>query len=368
MVVGCWYKIPTTKSEQRERANNQKPKANEVSEITTISPTEDGIRLKRWVKRHFPRVSEGEFHKLCRTGQVRVNAKRCKGDGVLRAGDEIRLPPFLAALTRGETRDKTPPGVRQETGDKFSLSDLERIRKRIICDDPDFVAFDKPAGLAVQGGTGVKKSLDKMAAALFPYDTILPVHRLDKETSGVIIFAKNQHAAQNLSAQFRDKSASKEYLALLRGDVSSASGVIDNYIEKGQVSDDAPTTAPRAELLPPVGAQKRAITKYEVLGRLPGIVSWVRFVPKTGRTHQLRLHSAFSLGAPIVGDRLYGRQDIETRKQTNDSLASLLDTKHLFLFAQRLSFRHPTTNKTVTLRAQMPDFMASVVKFLELGD
>jgi 23S rRNA pseudouridine955/2504/2580 synthase len=319
-----------------------------VSELTTISPTEDGIRLKRWVKRHFPKVSEGEFHKICRTGQMRLNSARCKGDEVLRAGDELRLPPFLARMAQKETGDK-----RQETGDKFSLSDLEKIRRRIICDDPDFVAFDKPAGLAVQGGTGIKKSLDKMAAALFPYDTILPVHRLDKDTSGVIIFAKNQRAAQILAQQFKDKSASKEYLALLRGNGAPKSGIIDNYIEKGRVFDDGESG-------------KRAITKYEVLGALPGIVSWVRFVPKTGRTHQLRIHSAFSLGAPIVGDRLYGRQDTGDKRQVNNSLASLLDTKHLFLFAQRLSFKHPTTNRIITLRAQMPDFMASVAKFLEL--
>ena len=124
----------------------------------------------------------------------------------------MRLPPFMIALSNEENKDQ-----RLNAGNKFSMGDLEKLRQCIIYNDPDFVAFNKPSGLAVQGGTGIKKSLDKMAVALFPYDLVLPVHRLDKETSGVIIFAKNQRTAQVLSAQFQDKTASKEYLALLSG-------------------------------------------------------------------------------------------------------------------------------------------------------
>ena len=319
---------------------------------TTVSQTEDGIRLKRWVKRHYPKLSDGEFHKLCRSGQLRVNSARCKGDEILHFGDALRLPPFMATLqpVAGEKS--------QETGDRFSLADLEKLRKRIIEDDPDFVAFDKPAGLAVQGGTGIKKSLDKMAAALFPYDAVLPVHRLDKETSGVIVFAKNQRAAQHLAAEFQSKSASKEYIALLRGGVSQKRGVIDNFIVKGKVLSEEEAEEFRRE----TGTRpQRAITNYEVMGQLPGILSWVRFVPQTGRTHQLRLHSAFSLNAPIVGDPIYGAMG----GVMDPTLESIISTNKLFLFAQKLSFRHPATKKIVTIRAQMPDFMTGVAKFLE---
>lgn len=314
-----------------------------------ISPTEDGIRLKKWIKRHYPKISDGEFHKLCRSGQLRVNSSRCHGDEILKSGDAMRLPPFMIALSNEENKDQ-----RLNAGNKFSMGDLEKLRQCIIYNDPDFVAFNKPSGLAVQGGTGIKKSLDKMAVALFPYDLVLPVHRLDKETSGVIIFAKNQRTAQVLSAQFQDKTASKEYLALLSGKVLPKTGVIENFIAKGKVFADDEEPGP--------GAQ-RAVTKYQVLAELPGILSWVRFLPMTGRNHQLRLHSAFSLNAPIVGDRLYG--DGGVCAPANGVLASMLDTKHLFLFAYKLSFRHPTTGKIITIRAQMPQFMAAVAKFLE---
>jgi 23S rRNA pseudouridine955/2504/2580 synthase len=323
-----------------------------------ISATEDGIRLKRWVKRHYPRTSEGEFYKLCRSGQVRINSARCKGDDILHAGDAVRVPPPLAR--QAAQRDEN---WSQEKGDKFSLLDLEKLRKRIIHDDPDFVAFDKPAGLAVQGGTGIKKSMDKMAAAMFPYDAILPVHRLDKETSGVIVFAKNQRAAQHLAAEFQNRSATKEYLALLRGNISPKHGVLDTFMTRGGV----PSEEEAAELMRVTGIRpQRAITKFEVLGQLPGLVSWVRFIPQTGRTHQLRLHAAFSLNAPIIGDSLYGGWDKD--KKQEGALESMLDSNKLFLFARRLSFRHPRTNKIITIRAQMPDFMASVAKFLEFDE
>lgn len=310
-----------------------------------ISATEDGTRLLRWFARHFPAVTSGEFHKLCRGGQIRINSRRVDGREILRTGDFVRIPPTIANSPKPIASSKT-------SGERFSLSDLEKVRKTIICDDSDFVAFNKPAGLAVQGGTGITKSLDKMASALFPYDTILPVHRLDRETSGVIIFAKNQRAAQMLSAEFQDKSASKEYLALLSGTVSPKSGLIDNFVAKGKVFGEGAEIEPHAQ---------RAITKYEVLGELPGVLSFVRFLPKTGRTHQLRLHSAFTLGAPIVGDELYNRQE----NKDNSALRSILSTKHLFLFAHKLSFRHPTSGKMLTITAEPPSFMNNVIKFLE---
>jgi 23S rRNA pseudouridine955/2504/2580 synthase len=314
-----------------------------------VSTTEDGIRLKRWVKRHYPKISDGEFHKLCRSGQMRINSSRCHGDEILHAGDALRLPPFMIGLVQKENE-------KQESGIKFSFADLEKLRKNIIQNDTDFVAFNKPAGLAVQGGTGIKKSMDKMVAALFPYDLILPVHRLDKETSGVIIFAKNQRAAQNLASQFQDKTANKEYLALLSGSVSPKTGTIDNFVAKGQVF------GPDEEI--PSNAQ-RAVTKYQVMAELPGVLSWVKFLPMTGRTHQLRIHSAFSLNAPIVGDSLYMKNNDKGKKQENGLLESVLESNKLFLFAHRLSLIHPTTGKIITIHAQMPDFMAPVAKFLE---
>ena len=314
-------------------------------EFVKISSVEDGTRLLRWFLRHYPGMLQRDFYKLCRGGQIRINSSRCKGMEVLTTGDVVRIPPTLQSYQKSN---------KIETGEKYSLSDLEELRKCIVHNDDDIVVFNKPAGLAVQGGTGIKKSVDKMAAALFPYDKISLVHRLDKETSGLLVVAKNQRAAQDLAKQFQSKIANKEYLALLNGTVADESGIIDNYVVKGRVFDDI-NKIPR-DIHP-----QRAITEYKVLGKATGLLTWILFSPKTGRTHQLRLHSAYSLHAPIVGDDLYGI----TRGNLDGALGMLLKTQKLFLLAYKITFRHPGSGKTITLRAELPDFMQSVVKFLE---
>ena len=318
-----------------------------AAELVTVSKTDEGTRLQRWFVRNYPSMPLREFYRLCRGGQIRVNSKRVHGREILNAGDVIRIPPTIAGFAT--KLHKT------EAGDKYSLADLEDLRKCIVHNDEDVVVFNKPAGLAVQGGTGIRKSVDKMAAALFPYDKISLVHRLDKETSGLLAVAKNQRAAQNLSAQFQSKTARKEYLALLNGAVKPLRGVIDNYMVKGQVFDGPE----RANAGAGQRAQ-RAVTNYQVLSSA-GNLSWVLFTPKTGRTHQLRLHSAMTLGAPIVGDPIYGGST-----QTDDSLQSMLATNNLFLFAYKLTFQHPTSGRMITLRATVPDFMVPVIKLLEL--
>lgn len=319
-----------------------------MADFVEVSKVEEGTRLLRWFLRHYPSMPQREFYRLCRGGQIRVNSKRVRGTEVLCAGDAVRIPPTIACYAQVGAK-------KTESGDHFTLEDLEVLRKCIIHNDADIVVFNKPAGLAVQGGTGIRKSVDKMAAALFPYDKISLVHRLDRETSGILVVAKSQKAAQILSGQFQSKTAHKEYLALLAGEVSPKYGVIDNYMLKGQVFDSP------ARLKNGSGPRpQRAITEYAVLTCAAGCVSWVRFLPKTGRTHQLRLHSARSLNAPIVGDSLYGGRQI-----SDGALASLLKTNNLFLFAYKLTFQHPSTGRMMTLRATVPDFMQPVMKFLE---
>lgn len=316
-----------------------------MAEFIKVSQVEDGTRLLRWFLRNYPGMLQGDFYKLCRGGQIRINSSRCKGTEIITAGDLIRIPPTLQSYKKVN---------KKETGENYSLSDLEQLRRCIIHNDEDIVIFNKPAGLAVQGGTGIKKSVDKMAAALFPYDKISLVHRLDRETSGLLVVAKNQRAAQDLAAQFQNKTAYKEYLALLNGTLSEKSGVIDNYLAKGQVFEDKSKV--------PQGIQaQRAVTEYEVLGEASGLLTWVLFSPKTGRTHQLRLHSAYSLHAPICGDSLYG----DARGNFDGILSSVLTTQHLFLFAFRITFRHPGSGKIVTFRAEIPEFMQPVINFLE---
>ena len=320
-----------------------------MADVVTVSLVEDGTKLMRWFMRKFPAMPNRDFFKLCRGGQIRVNSARVDANRVLRAGDAVRIPPTIAMYAKRENVKKT------ETGSAFSMSDLEMLRQAIVYNDDDIVVFNKPAGLAVQGGTGIRKSIDKMAAALFPYDKISLVHRLDRDTSGLLVVAKNQMAAQNLASAFQSKTAYKEYLALLNGSVSPKQGVIDNYIVKGQVVDGPERINGGTGQRP-----QRAITEYRVLSDAGNSVSWVLFSPKTGRTHQLRIHSAYSLGAPIIGDDLYG-----TDKKVDFGLSTILATNKLFLFAYRITFHHPRTNKLITLRAEVPDFMKSVMSLLE---
>lgn len=311
-----------------------------------VSKTDDGVRLLRWFLRNYPGMPQKDFYKLCRGGQIRVNSSRCRGQEILRAGDHIRIPPTLE-------RYSTERIKKTESGDKFSLADLEKLRTCIIHDDEDIVIFNKPAGLAVQGGTGIRKSVDKMAAALFPYARISLVHRLDRETSGILVVAKSHNAAQILSKEFQNKTAHKEYLALLMGNISPKSGIIDNHMIKGRILEEGEKnpTGPRPQ---------RAITEYKVISEVSNALSWVLFSPKTGRTHQLRMHSAFTLGAPIVGDTLYG-----SASTLDNTLDSVLATKNLFLFAYKLTFQHPGTGKLMSIKAEIPEFMKPVIKFLE---
>lgn len=315
-----------------------------MAEIITVSKTDEGTRLMRWFQRRWPSMPARDFYRLCRGGQIRLNSSRVRGTEILRAGDAVRVPPTLASYA--VVRQK------QESGNQFSLADLEKLRKCIIHNDEDIVVFNKPAGLAVQGGSGIRCAVDKMAAAMFPYDKISLVHRLDRETSGVLVVAKNHNAAQILSAAFQDKSAYKEYLALLYGDVRPMRGTIDNYIMRGDVYD--------APVRTDAGARaQRAVTDYEVLTNA-GKLSWILFKPHTGRTHQLRVHSAVSLNAPIVGDDLYGGKTLAT---ANNEIAR---SKKLFLLAYKITFQHPRSRRMVTFRADAPDFMSNVMRMLEL--
>ena len=294
-----------------------------------VSAIEDGIRLSRWLARHYPGVNMIMARKACKSGEVRINSRRCTEKDVLKTGDIVRIPPFIA--------NATVPRPKAAGGSRFSLADLEQLRQCIIHKDSDIIAFNKTAGLATQGGGNVKKSLDKMAAALLPNDVVLAVHRLDKETSGVIVFALTQIAAQKLSRAFQARETEKEYIAVLAGHVQPDAGVIEEPIDG-----------------------KKAVTEFEVLGRLRGTLSVVRFTPKTGRKHQLRKHAAFALDAPIVGDDLYGT------RHSYGGLETILQTGKLHLFAAKLIFSHPRTGKRTTIVATMPDWMARALKLLEI--
>jgi len=293
----------------------------------TVSSLEDGIRLRRFLMRHYPSIGMLEIRKLCRTGEIRVNSKRCREADVLHNGDIVRIPPVVAHAMRQMPRPRALA---------FTLGELERLRQTIIHNDDDIVAFNKPAGLASQGGGGIKKSLDKMAAALFPNDNILLVHRLDMDTSGVIVVAKNQMAAQKLASAFQTKEVSKMYMAVLAGDISPRNGEIDFPIN-----------------------EKYAVTRYEMVAHIPGHLTLVRYAPLTGRKHQLRIHSAIGMNAPIIGDSVYGSRELD--KQAMD----LIDIKHMYLFAEKITFRHPKTGKILTIKPEAPTWFKNAEKIIK---
>ncbi len=250
-----------------------------------VAPADDGARLDRWFARHFPAVGRSQLYRLLRTGQVRVDGKRAKIDTRLAAGQAMRVPPQVRGVAR------TPPIVRE--------SDARALRARVLLCDDDIIALDKPSGLAVQGGAGQRRHVDGLAEAL-RFGAVAPprlVHRLDKETSGVLLLARHALAARWLTGLFREGGVAKTYWAVVVGAPRPATGEIDSALGKHGADGDARVVAR------PDG--RRALTRYRTLDRAGTRAAWIELTPLTGRTHQLRVHCA-SLGAPILGDRKYG--------------------------------------------------------------
>lgn len=282
----------------------------------TVTPDEADIRLDRWFRRHFPAISHGQLQKLLRTGQVRVDGKRAEASDRLASGQSIRVPPQAAA-----------PSPLQEKKKSARLE--SRLKDLILYEDEDVIAFNKPAGLAVQGGSGLKENLDDMLKALAHKKHGKPklVHRLDRDTSGVLLVARTPRAAARLSESFRDRRTQKIYWGVTLGVPKPEKGRIDlPLIRKGEIMVPAGSKAEEEEA-------KSAITLYQVLESAKGQAAFVALWPVTGRTHQLRVHMD-ATGTPFLGDRLYGLD-----KKTALPLDEL--GKGLHLHARRIIMPHP---------------------------
>ncbi|MDQ0474400.1 RluA family pseudouridine synthase [Labrys wisconsinensis] len=305
-------------------------------ETRTIAPDEDGMRLDRWFKVHFPDLAFGHLQKLLRSGQVRVDGARAKTNDRLAAGQSVRVPP----LPRNDTPGAPVPLKRVGQVQK----DAEYLRSLVLHEDRDVLVINKPHGLAVQGGSGTERHVDGMLAALAGPDGEKPrlVHRLDRDTSGVLVLAKTRKAAADLGAIFRTRSARKIYWALVKGVPTPKQGRISLFLSK-QLGIEGE----RVRIMKHGDEDAvHSVTYYSLVDRAANAVSWLSLKPVTGRTHQLRAHTAH-IGHPIVGDPKYG-EGLET-------LPEGLPHK-LHLHARRITLPHPRGG-TLDVTAPLPPHM-----------
>lgn len=290
-----------------------------MSNVQTIAVAEEDaeVRLDRWFRRYFPALPHGRLEKLLRTGQVRVDGHRAKGATRLAAGQKVRVPPL------GEAAEGKPRGEPVRANER----DFKQIRAAVIYRDDDVIAINKPPGLAVQGGSGVRKHVDAMLDGLRfdARDRPRLVHRLDKDTSGVLLLGRSAGAAARLAEAFRSRDAKKTYWALVAGVPKPRRGRISIDLDK--------RGGPGAErMVPADGAGKEAVTYYTVLEAAGRSVSWLALRPLTGRTHQIRVHCV-ALGTPILGDGKYGGAEAFP--------AGAPDIRTLHLHARALALPHP---------------------------
>lgn len=305
--------------------------ADEVRQFT-VGADDDGIRLDRWFKRHLPQVGFATVSRWARTGQIRVDGKRAKPEDRLSAGQKLRVPPG------GEPTAKGPPPRRE-----LSEEEIARAEAMVITQDRSAIVLNKPPGLATQGGTKMKDHVDGLLDAFVRGDEARPrlVHRLDKDTSGVLLVARTPGSAAFFSKRFSGRSAKKVYWALVVGVPDVLEGTIEAPIAK------QPGTGGEKMHVDEENGQP-ARTRYRVVDRAAKRACWVELQPLTGRTHQLRVHMA-AIGHPIVGDGKYGGQDA--------FLTGSISRK-MHLHARRLIIDHPDGGK-LDATAELPDHFAN---------
>ncbi len=319
-----------------------------MSGVKTIAVEagDDGIRLDRWFKKHYPDLTHGRLQKLLRTGQVRLNGGRAKTGDRVQAGQEVRVPPLGDGTPAGERKHE-----RKARPAKIDANRAEDLRRRVLHRDGDMLIIDKPAGLAVQGGSKTDEHLDAYLDELRFGEKERPrlVHRLDKDTSGVLVLARNAGAARRLTTAFRSRDARKLYWAVAVGVPEMEQGHIDARLEK------RPAGAGERMAVVEDGEGQRAETLYQVISRSGRVASWLAMEPLTGRTHQLRVHAADVLGCPIVGDGKYGGASAFLQ---GDGIA-----RGLHLHARGIRIPN-AAGKAVEAFAPLPPHMAATFAFL----
>lgn len=299
-----------------------------------VGEDEADLRLDRWFGIHFPELNHGRLQKMLRKGQVRVDGRRAKAGLRLTAGAQVRVPP-LGAPPAEKPRGQPEPTI--------SKADADLIQSLVLYKDQDAIALNKPPGLAVQGGTGTHRHIDGMLDALRFDATETPrlVHRLDRDTSGVLLLGRTRAATAALGQTFRSRTTRKLYWAITVGVPEAQSGRID---------------LPLAKLPGPAGEKmvvdrakgQSATTVYRVIERIGSRLALVALWPWTGRTHQLRVHCA-AIGCPILGDGKYGGADAFV---TGHPVS-----RKVHLHARSLTLPHPSRKGDLSVTAPLPDHM-----------
>lgn len=308
--------------------------------VKTLAVDEDsaGQRLDNFLMRHLKGVPKTHVYRIIRSGEVRVNKGRASADQRVEAGDLVRLPPVRIS-PQVQAKADAPAPAREFP---------------ILMEDEAMMAIDKPAGVAVHGGSGVSFGVIEQLRRTRPASANLElVHRLDRETSGVLLVAKKRSALKNLQDQFRDRETGKTYLALVLGLWPSNKKVIDSPLFKYTVETGVGEGERRVKVVgkdDPNGM--RSITLVRV-ARTVGPYTLLEVTIKTGRTHQIRVHLA-SQGHPIAGDDKYG--DFEQNK-----LLQKMGLKRMFLHAWQLKFQHPQSGRLTTLQAPLPPELKNFV-------
>ncbi len=304
----------------------------------TVKADDDGVRLDRWFRKYFAGLTHGRLEKLLRQGRIRLDGARAKASDRLKTGQQVRIPPEVP-------RDgKSPAPVSVQV----SQSLVEGLRNAVIHRDHDLLIINKPSGLAVQGGSKTNQHVDGALPELTfgAPETPRLVHRLDRDTSGLLVLARNRKAAQFLTRQFADQEVEKIYWALVYGVPRPSHGTITAPLAKRAAADGGERVVP-VEHGDPDGM--RAITDFAEVARVGQRFAWVAFRPRTGRTHQIRAH-ATAMGHPLVGDGKY-RSDAE-----NADHGGLLPKK-LHLHARSIKMPHPAGGMFSAL-APLRDHMA----------
>ena len=299
-----------------------------------------GVRLDRWFKRHYPSLAHGLLEKLVRTGQIRVDGKRVKAGDRLEEGQTVRIPPQVK--NESSVVEKLLPPTTSHSEDNKLVQSL------VIYEDSSLFVLNKPSGLAAQGGSGIKQHLDALLTGLQAGKRQRPrlVHRLDRDTSGVILVARTVPAAAALSESLRSHDANKIYWALTRGVPEPRQGTIKLHLAKGAGFGPDGRDERMVGVEKNIKGAKAAITHYSVMETAAKEYAWVAVKPITGRTHQIRAHLQ-AIGTPVVGDFKYGALDARGRGELKD---------RLHLHAHALDIAHPEGGR-LKITAPLPPHM-----------